>query len=117
MSKVFLMGSKVRFTHERLSILTPRDRQGLAERVGLVQTDGNVVNKPTVYFPEEGAKPELRLFRVDPRHLELVESPLPSETTTRIDGGTNIDRNDNSETVASEGDGRLSQSDMDNLFG
>ena len=71
----FPMDAKVRFTEERLSVLTPRDRKGLAGRIGVVQTDGARVNKPTVYFPVDGLKPDIRLFRLDPRHLELVEGP------------------------------------------
>jgi hypothetical protein len=116
MSNVFPLDSKVRFTKERLSILTPRDRQGLAGRIGVVQTDGNRVQKPTVYFPSEGDKLDLRLFRVDPRHLELVESPFHSENTTRLDDGANSDHPVNAEPAAPDGGDRLSQSDMDNLF-
>lgn len=41
MSIAFPMDAKVRFTQERLSILTPRDRQGLAGRIGVTQTDSN----------------------------------------------------------------------------
>ncbi|MEI8157164.1 MAG: hypothetical protein WCH60_09895 [Burkholderiales bacterium] len=112
--------AKVRFTTERLSILTPRDRQGLAGRIGVIQTDSNLVAKPTVYFPANGDKPELRLFRVDPRHLELVESPpdpvsipsLNSETNhTNLANGTDVVQ------PATPVDGaKLSQSDLDNFF-
>jgi hypothetical protein len=42
--------AKVRFTQERLSVLTPRDRQGLAGRIGVVETDSRSIGKPTVYF-------------------------------------------------------------------
>ena len=72
-STAFSTGAKVRFAQQRLSTLAPRDRRGLAGRIGVVQTDGKLVKKPTVHFPADGARPELRLFRVDPAHLELVE--------------------------------------------
>jgi hypothetical protein len=97
--------AKVRFTQERLSILTPRDRQGLAGRIGVIQTDSRLVAKPTVYFPADGNKPELRLFRVDPRQLELVESPSqPSVTPGDL------------QPAAPGNDEKLSQSDLDNFF-
>ena len=115
MSMAFPLDAKVRFTQERLSILTPRDRQGLAGRIGVVQIDRNCVRKPTVYFPADGAKLELRLFRVDPRHLELVESPPslnedanPSDLTP---GTADV------QTSAPDGGGNLSQSELDELFG
>ena len=116
MSNAFPLDAKVRFTKERLSILSPRDRQNLAGRIGVVQTDGNRVQKPTVYFPPEDSKLDLRLFRVDPRHLELVESPSHSENTTRLDDGVDNDHPVDAQTAALDGGDRLSQSDMDNLF-
>ena len=97
--------AKVRFTHERLSILTPRDRQGLAGRIGVIQTDSRLVAKPTVYFPAHGNNPELRLFRVDPRHLELVEGP-PNPAVTPSD----------LQPTSPGTDEKLSQSDLDNFF-
>ena len=78
MSSVFPLGAKVCFTQELLSVLTARDRNGLAGRVGVVQTDGTQVSKPTVYFSADAGRPEIRLFRVDPRQLELVENPPES---------------------------------------
>jgi hypothetical protein len=111
MSIDFQLDARVRFTQERLAVLTPRDRQGLAGRIGVVQTDGNLVRNPTVYFPQDGAQLELRLFRVDPRHLELVEGPPKAEVAPLLDGGA-VD-----EETAEPGEGdKLSQSDMDNLF-
>ena len=121
MSIAFPLAAKVRFTQERLSILTPRDRQGLAGRIGVTQTDSKLVRKPTVYFPTDGAKLELRLFRVDPSHLELVEdSPNTEITPDRNDGKNHADLTVGTadvETSASDGGGTLSQSEMDNLFG
>lgn len=98
MSNIFPLDAKVRFTQERLSVLTSRDRQGLAGRVGVIQTNSNLVSKPTVYFPADGTRQDLRLFRVDPRHLELVDSPPDVETTP-----PEVSKN-------------LSQSDLDNFF-
>jgi len=124
MSIEFPMDAKVRFTQQRLAILTPRDRQGLAGRIGVVQTDGHLVRKPTVYFAAEGTKVELRLFRVDPRHLELVESPAAAaaepESVPRLDGGASQPdlpaAAADLPASAPDGGGNLSQSDMDNFF-
>ncbi|WP_114973091.1 hypothetical protein [Rhodoferax ferrireducens] len=120
MSIAFPLDAKVRFTQERLSILTPRDRQGLAGRIGVTQTDSKLVRKPTVYFPTDGAKLELRLFRVDPSHLELVEnSPNTEFTPDRNDGENHADLTHGTadvETSAPDGGGTLSQSEMDSLF-
>ena len=111
MSIEFPRDAKVRFTQERLAVLTPRDRQGLAGRIGVVQTDSNFVRKPTVYFPQEGAKLELRLFRVEPRHLELVEGPPQTEDPPLL-GGDRVDK----ETEEPGQGEKLSQSDLDNFF-
>jgi hypothetical protein len=124
MSTEFLLDAKVRFTQERLSILTARDRQGLAGRIGVVQTDGNLIRKPTVYFPAEGAKPEIRLFAVDPRQLELVEAPPATEpeavTATRLnDGANHTDLSPgtaDAESPAPASGGTLSQDELDNFF-
>jgi hypothetical protein len=120
MNTVFLLDSKVRFTQERLSILTPRDRQGLAGRIGVVQTDGTQVSKPTVYFPADAAHLDLRLFGVDPRHLELVEIPSSAVNEPGLDVGENRagpgDHPAVPESAAPAEGERLSQSDMDNLF-
>jgi len=106
MTTEFANDAKVRFTQERLAILTPRDRQGLAGRIGVIQTDKNSKAKPTVYFPAVGKLPEMRLFRVDPRHFELVEAPPAAETTPAVEAGAN----------PTEGGGNLSQSDLDDFF-
>ena len=112
--------SKVRFTLERLSVLTPRDRQGLAGRIGITQTDCKFVVKPTVYFPAIADKPELRLFRVDARHLELVESPPESAMPARVDAVENqtalANPSNPQEAAAPEGGGNLSQEDLDGFF-
>ncbi len=123
MSTVFLLNAKVRFSQERLAALSSRDRQGLAGRIGMVQTDGHVVSKPTVYFPADGARPELRLFRVDPRQLELVDTPPASADA---DSSAQVDEAPRSsdsapapaavEPAAAEGGGNLSQSDLDSFF-
>jgi hypothetical protein len=108
MSSAFLLGAKVRFTQDRLSVLTPRDRKGLAGRIGVVQTDGNLVKKPTVFFPANGAQPDLRLFRVEPGQLEVVESAPTPEVTPPPDTSAS--------QAPVDGGGNLSQSELDNLF-
>lgn len=111
MSTEFPLDARVRFTEERLAVLTPRDRQGLAGRIGVVQTDFNLVRKPTVYFPQDGARLELRLFRVDPKHLERVED-LPNTVDASLIGGDAVDK-----VTADPGEGgKLSQSELDNFF-
>ena len=125
MSTEFPLNAKVRFTQERLAILSARDRQGLAGRVGEVQTDGNLIRKPTVYFPAEGSKPELRLFGVDPRQLELVEGPPATEpeSAPRLNDGVNPTDPEVStpgtadgEASAPEAGGTLSQDELDNFY-
>lgn len=106
MTTEFPDGAKVCFTQERLAILTPRDRQGLAGRIGVIQTDKNSKAKPTVYFPAEGKLPEMRLFRVDLRHFELVAAPPAAENTPIAEAGAN----------QAESGGNLSQSDLDDFF-
>ena len=80
----------------------------------MTQTDSTLVRKPTVYFPTDGANLELRLFRVDPKHLELVEIPpntdIPPSLTDGTDGTADV------VTSVADGSDRLSQSEMDNLF-
>lgn len=121
MKTAFPLDAKVRFTQERLAVLTPRDRQGLAGRIGVVQSDGNRVSKPTVYFSADGAKLDIRLFRVDPRHLELVESPPDSEKVKPANKGkTDSDRTEvaaDGKVSEPDGGGNLSQSELDDLFG
>ncbi len=116
----FPLAAKVRFTQKRLSILTPRDRQGLAGRIGITQTDSSVVSKPTVYFPADGPNLEIRLFRVDPSHLELVELPPHTEIASSLnESDTHFDAHRPAEvdaTVSADSGGRLSQNEMDNLF-
>ena len=109
MNTLFPLGAKVRFTQNRLSALALRDRKGLEGRIGVVQTDGRLVKRPTVYFPAEGARPDLRLFRVDPAQLEIVEMPPepPAPPPASADA---------SPPPADAGE-NLSQSDLDKLFG
>ena len=120
MSIEFPLGAKVRFTQKRLSILTPRDRQGLAGRIGITQTDSAFVSKPTVYFPTDGPNREIRLFRVDPSHLELVELPPNTEIAPSLNESQNhIDSHGTADvkTAASaDGSGTLSPNEIDNLF-
>ncbi len=101
----FQVGAKVRFTHERLSVLMPQDRRRLEGRVGNVQGRWQGTRKLTVYFPQDGSRAELRILKMDPRHIELVEGPpvaeeLPSPSIKEIPD-----------------DQKMSQEDLDNLFG
>jgi hypothetical protein len=118
----FPLAAKVRFTQKRLSILTPRDRQGLAGRIGITQTDSTFVSKPTVYFPTDGPNLEIRLFRVDPSHLEMVELPPNTEIASKLNESENhFDLSpaaaDVEATVsAADGGGILSPNEIDNLF-
>lgn len=99
------INAKVRFTNERLSVLTPPDRRQLEGRIGVVQGYWHETRKPTVYWPQDGHRVELRLLRVDPRHLELVEeAPATAEAEPQISDD-------------SGGDEKLSQSELDDLFG
>ena len=101
----FPLNSKVRFTEDRLSLLMPMDRKRLENRIGVVQGYWNYTRKPVVYFEEEGGRSELRLLRVDPRHLEQVEeSSFQNEIEPKL----------NEETGNSE---KMSQDDLDKLFG
>jgi hypothetical protein len=121
MSIAFPLGAKVRFTQERLSILTPRDRRGLAGRIGVVQTDGTLVKRPTVCFPADGAHLELRLFRMDQGHLELVESPPDNDIKPPVNPGASqadlAQATADAVAPALAGTGNLSQSELDKLFG
>ena len=130
MATAFPLDSKVRFTQERLSVLTPRDRQGLLGRIGVIQTDENLTRKPTVYFSADGTHLDLRLFRVDPRHIELVDSPPDpgqeppkNETETENVTDTNLTEEVSeaapveAEVAEPDGGGNLSQSELDKLFG
>jgi len=98
------LGDKVRFKEERLSVLTPPDRKRLEGRVGVVQAYWNFTRKLTVFFPEDGDRPELRILSVDPRQLEQVtEYLIETEIKPEI-------------ADAANGDEKLSQEDTDNLF-
>lgn len=95
----------VRFKEERLAVLIPSDRKRLDGRVGVVQGYWNFTRKLTVYFPEDAGRRELRILSVDPRQLEKVASNLIEDETQ-------------SEPAAvAGGEDRMSQEDMDNMFG
>ena len=99
----FAVKQAVRFTQERLDVLSPPDRQRLQGRVGVVEGFYKGTRKPIVYFPATQGQTDLRLFGVDPRQLELV-SDLPSPLH---ESGVS-DARDDSTTV--------SQSEADHLF-
>lgn len=102
-------GDKVRFTAERLSILTPADRKRLEGRIGVVQGRWNHTRKLTVYFPEDGDRVDLRILSVEPNHLEraFIETRQPEASPAPVP--TNAE--------PPSGDEKLSQEDTDNLFG
>ena len=85
--------------------MTPRDRKSLEGRIGVVQSYLSFAKKPVVYFPEDGGRVEIRLLQVDPRHLELVEGEASrAEIEPALVDETDPNR-------------KLSQDEMDNLFG
>jgi hypothetical protein len=98
------LGDKVRFTEERLSVLTPPDRKRLEGRIGVVEGYWNFSRKLTVHFPEDAGRRELRILSVDPRQLEQVRE--------------NLIKTDMAPEIAdtSSGDEKLSQDDLDKLF-
>jgi hypothetical protein len=101
----FPVDAKVRFTQERLSVLMLQDRRRLEGRIGIVQGYWQGTRKPTVYFPQDGARSDLRLLQLDPRHLELIgEISADSESQDHM-----VDK-------ASD-DEEMSQKDLDDLFG
>lgn len=96
---------KVRFKEERLEVLSPPDRKRLEGRVGVVQGHWNYSRKLTVHFPQDGMREELRILSVDPRHIELADiGPVETDLEPKL-------------PPEAGGDGKLSQSEMDNLFG
>lgn len=78
----FAVNDKVRFTQERLAVLSPLDKWRVAGRVGVVQGAFNSTRKPIVYFP---AVHDLRLFGFDPRHMELVTDEVSVASQTEAD--------------------------------
>lgn len=101
----FPLNAKVRFAEDRLAVLMPQDRKRLEGRIGVVQSYSNHARKPTVYFPEQDDRPELRLFSVDPRHIELTDDPPPEPEIEQ-------------KVIEESGDGeKMSQDDLDKLFG
>ncbi|MBK9442261.1 MAG: hypothetical protein IPN53_13520 [Comamonadaceae bacterium] len=99
------VNAKVRFTHERLSVLMAHDRRRLEGRVGTVQGRWQGTRKLTVYFPQDGSRAELRILQIDPRHIELVEQPPVAEELP----SPLIDK--------APSDQKMSQEELDKLFG
>ncbi len=101
----FPVDAKVRFTQERLSVLMAPDRRRLEGRVGTVQGRWQGTRKLTVYFPQDGARPELRILQMDPKHIELVEAPpVPEELPSPV-------------VEEAPGEQKMSQEELDKLFG
>jgi len=122
-------GDKVRFTQERLSVLTPPDRKRLEGRVGTVQGRWNYTRKLTVYFPEEGNRSELRIMSLEPNQLERVveevatpdvpsdDAELASEEASRAESASTEPANTEvTTTEAASGGEQLSQEELDKLF-
>lgn len=101
----FPVDAKVRFTQERLAVLMPQDRRRLEGRIGIVQGHWRGTRKPVVYFPQDGARSDLRLPQVDPRQLERVEESPPHVAQE----ATLVDDSDSHE--------KMSQDELDKLFG
>jgi len=86
-------------------MLTSTYRKRLEGRVGVVQGRWNFTRKLTVLFPEDADRTLLRILSVDPRQLERV-------------AGSDISMGGVPElTDEASDDAKLSQEDMDNLFG
>lgn len=99
----FERDDQVRFTQERLGILSPPDRRRLEGRIGVVQGNFNGTRKPIVYFPAIQDQDDIRLFGVDPRQLEQVrDCPFPPQEAKSSDD--------------IEDGAAVSQSDVDQLF-
>lgn len=99
------LSDHVRFNEDRLALLTAADKKRLEGRVGVVQGYWNATRKLIVAFPEHSGRPVLRILGVDPRQLErVVEEEIPAGSVPEVDDETT-------------GDAKLSQDDLDNLFG
>lgn len=104
LSKISL-GDHVRFNEDRLVLLTLADKKRLEGRVGVVQGYWNSTRKLIVAFPEHCGRPILRILGVDPRYLErVIEEEIASGDAPKVDDEI-------------QGDSKLSQDDLDNLFG
>ncbi len=98
------LGERVRFNEDRLAVLTLADKKRLEGRVGQVQGYWNSTRKLIVAFPEDSGRPVLRILGVDPRHLERVaEEEIAAGVAPKVDDEI-------------QGDAKLSQDDLDNLF-
>jgi hypothetical protein len=61
-----------------VSVLTPRVTDGVWRRVGMIQTDGNLTRKPTVYFPADETRLDIRLLG-RPVTLNWLKGPPHAE--------------------------------------
>ena len=67
------VGTKVRFVDSFLARLTEKEAARLRGRVGTVTGYRMGANEPIVLFEKVGRRPELKLFEVDLRRIEVVE--------------------------------------------
>lgn len=119
-----IKGDKVRFTAERLSVLTPADRKRLEGRVGTVQGRWNHTRKLTVYFPEDGNREELRILSQEPNQLERVVEDVAKPDAPPVSAAVAGDEVSSADTASTEdahvevasGGDKLSQEELDKLF-
>jgi|JI10StandDraft_1071094.scaffolds.fasta_scaffold100310_2 hypothetical protein len=67
------VGTKVRFVDSFLARLTEKEEARLRGRVGTVTGYRMGANERIVLFEKVGRRPELKLFEVDLRRIEVVE--------------------------------------------
>ena len=67
------VGTKVRFVDSFLARLTEKEEARLRGRVGTVTGYRMGANEPIVLFEKVVRRPELKLFEVDLRRIEVVE--------------------------------------------
>lgn len=68
------IGTKVRFTEDWLSKSDPKYAQRFRGRIGVVHGYRAGSTQPIVVFPKDGRKSERKLFEVDTRRLEIVDT-------------------------------------------
>lgn len=68
-------GQSVRFTELQLALGDEAFRRRFQGRVGQVAGYRLGAECPIIEFRRDGRRPEVRLFEVSPRSLEIVEEP------------------------------------------
>jgi hypothetical protein len=106
-------------------VLTPADRKRLEGRVGTVCGRWNYTRKLTVYFPEDGDRAELRILSQEPNQLERViedvttpdAPPDHAEVAPEAASSADAASTEDAHTEAASGGDKLSQEELDKLFG